>query len=199
MRPNVLWLALASVLMACGASQTPPRSNSALVLRAEVGGAFSRHQGLGALGSASAAFATGTLCCSFGPYVLGLGHLSDEAKSRRSATVLSAGLEVSTFVSRDVGLMLRAGPAGTPPSVPWLGRRGFLGSGAIFYRISDATAPEVGSFAPLVEVGLGANMFALNEERSSAGPAPVESSDAISAFDVLLTLRIGANYGLDLK
>jgi hypothetical protein len=200
MKPTLLWLALASVLTACGTTP-PPRANSALVVRAEVAGSLPMRgdYGPGALGSASVAFATGTLCCSVGSYMLGLGHFGDKAQTERIATVLSAGLEVSTYVHRRVGLMLRAGPAGSPPEVPFLGRRGVLGGGAVFYRISDPTPPEVGDFAPLIELGIGANMFALNDERSSAGPEPVASSNAVSAFDLLVTLRIGANYGLELK
>lgn len=200
MRPNLLWFALVGVLVGCGATQPPPRANSAFVMRAEIGGTGSLGDyGFGALGAGNASFSTGALCCSIGPYVLAMGHPIRHARYRRFSTVLSAGLELSTYVSRRIGLMVRAGPAGTPPDTPWLGRRGFLGSGAVFFRITDPTAPEVGEFAPLVELGLGGNMVALNDERSSAGTEPVDSSNAVNAFDILVTLRIGANYGLDLK
>jgi len=195
MKPIAL---LALVLVACAAKQ-PTRSTSSFAFRAEGGGGFSPDYGGAGLGSASAAFATEGVCCGLGAYVLGLGHWGGKAKRRRVDTALSAGLEMSSMVSQRIGVQLRAGAAGTPPTVPMLGRRGFLGSGTLVLRLSDPTPPAVSAWAPLTELGLGVSWLSLNAERSSAGPSPTRSSEPTNAFDVLLTLRFGAAYGLELK
>jgi len=203
MKPTISLSLLPVALCAVACATTKPvYPTSALSVRGEVGGLYSPSEELGhwgGVGTLSGGFEAAGVCCGIGGYLSGLGHSTEQAEDRHAATVLSAGLELATHLNDHLGVQLRAGAAGTPPHVPLLGRRGFMGSGALVWRFSDPHPPPVSTWAALTELGLGLNWVSLNAERSAAGDRPGAGTGAANQVDLMLTLRVGANYGLELK
>ncbi|MGD8860930.1 MAG: hypothetical protein PVI30_13045 [Myxococcales bacterium] len=196
-------LPLLVLLSAMGCATTAPaaRPNGALTLRGEAGLVYADPDPA-ALATAAVGFSTGSVCCAVGAFASGLGVQGDEARNRRMDVILGAGLEAMTmapFIWDRLGFQLRIGTAGTRPDSPRLGRRGYTGSGALVVRLSHPAPPQTSTWDSLMELALGVNWWSLGAERSSAGRAPTPNDEAQDRLGLMLTFRVGARYGVDLK
>lgn len=205
MRTTITALAIVLMASGCGAAAAryPGRAPAILGLRGDAG-LLARKLNLGYAAGASVGFeASG--CCSIAAYGA-YTKLTTEARLRAGEPgnekyvdrILEGGVEVGAvapWLQDHLRLRLRAGMAGTPPTTTTLGRRGFAGSLAVLYRLSSAMPPEVGEAAPELDAFLGGVVWMLESERDSAG----EDDTAPSGGALMLGIRIGAGYGIDLQ
>jgi len=211
----------------CGASAQRPGAPATFVLQGDADGVIGlEHEYKGFSGGAALGFeAPG--CCGIGANVT-YWHVDKDlplkglTKSDRDALqrevdagagaggesdtlygvnrMLGGGVEVSAELLAWLRLRLRADLAGTPPTTATLGRKGFAGSLAAVVRLTElpplSGGPlEVGKAAPLLDLVVACQAWTFEEERTSAGLVGGE----VSSVALMLGLRFGASYGLDLR
>ena len=206
---------LALLLNGCVPAYTPPKSSAPMLLAAHAEGSGQLWSDPKVSGGADIGFER-TGCCSVGMYVSTSRLSNDAAKAaadpqraldseqsddaKRALEVLDGGVELGValpaFENR-FRLRARAGLSGTPPSRPYLGRSGFSTSVMFVTRFWEATAPAANKFSPDIDVLLGYSVVSLGREHTSAGRVTVD--DGYSDHALMLGLRLGADYGLDLE
>ncbi len=196
-----------------GVAQTAGTAPTTLALQADAVG-LTRG---GYSGGASLGFEAAD-CCSMGTYLTysrlsgdhGLPVHDNDSKAPKHDPypsvdrILSSGLQLGAVVpvprkwSRlkdHLRLEVRAGLAGTPPTSVTLGRHGFAGSAALLCRLTDGSASRVGEAQPDLDLVVGYSVWTLGSESTAAGANDTNASGA----SLLVGLRLGAGYGIDLR
>ncbi|HXK19385.1 MAG TPA: hypothetical protein VNG33_16355 [Polyangiaceae bacterium] len=147
-------------------------------------------------------------CCDAGVFVAATSFGSDDAEDYRITQVLQGGVQLGvTLPVWDGRLRVRArvGKAGTAPEPPRFGRSGFATSAVMLLRLWDIEPPQTNEFKPNVDVFLGMSTVSMHAEMSSAGSlrdAPndlIARPNAASLSALLIGIRIGTDYGIDLE
>ncbi|HEX6276810.1 MAG TPA: hypothetical protein VFZ53_27410 [Polyangiaceae bacterium] len=210
MSPRVL-VVLGLLAGACGESLPSARSPASEL--APASGRFTLHADAAALteslefrdvgfrGTADVGFeATG--CCGLALYAAHTSRTSPEAESESAETLLDGGLELSLApripsIEDRLRMRVRGGKAGTPPSQASAGRSGFAASAGLLVRLVDVHGPAVNRAAPAIDVLVDFYGWSLDREQTSAGTR--ESSDSAMGGSLVLGLRVGLDYGVELK
>jgi hypothetical protein len=198
------------MLTACGES-LPRAQSPAAGPRQPASGRFVAHVdpaahaelagGLGFRLAADVGFeATG--CCGLALYAGHTSRASDLAKEERATEVLDGGLEVNlapriAIIDDRLRFRVRGGKAGTPPYQASGARAGFAASAGVLVRLSDVQPPDVGHAAPAIDLLAEFNGWSLGREQTSAGPRQGSEGSVVAA--IVFGVRVGLEYGIDLK
>ena len=202
-------LAIASsVVFVCGcaaqAQQLP--APATLAMHGEASGLRGNDWGTSA--GADVGFQAGN-CCGAGAFITRTGWQSESdgkptgAKNYNATEILEGGVEIMAVIpgvlANRFRLRIRGAKIGTPPSAPRFGRTGYSGSFALLFRLTRPELPTTGSAAPAVDVFAGGGIWGLGHEQSSAGSLNGQYDGPFRTAAVLLGLRLGVDYGIDLK
>jgi hypothetical protein len=196
-------------LLAGGCTTLPPAgAPDQLQLHVEGAGQLVPWKHRGFIGAADVALGH-TGCCDAGIYVAAASLDNGYARAHRTTEVLQGGLQlgVALPVWEDrFRLRARIGKAGTPPAPPLFGRSGFSTSAVVLFRVWDIEPPQTNEFKPNIDLMLGLTTLSMQAENSSAGSLRdlgendlIKAPNAASAAALLLGIRIGTDYGIDLE
>jgi hypothetical protein len=161
----------------------------------------------GSMGSADIGFGRAG-CCDVGVYVADARLSGAKARDARVTEILQGGFQLGVTLplwQQRLRLRGRFGRSGSPPESPLLGRSGFGTSAALTLRLWDVNAPDVNQFKPNVDLLLGWSTLALGNETASSGSLHDPVQNLIQAplpltiNALMLGLRVGADFGLDLE
>jgi len=201
---------LTIAVLASGCSVMPPVAAAPDQFQMHMEGALQpglQPRASGFHGAADVALASAG-CCDAGVYVAASSFGGKDARDYAFTQVLQGGLQLGVTLpvwEERLRLRARIGKAGTPPEPPRFGRSGFGTSAVVLVRVWDIEAPLRNQFKPNVDLMVGFSSLSLQSENSSAGSlrdAPdslISRPNAVNVSALLLGIRIGADYGLDLE